>query len=136
MDETSTKETNPQANTKRSGAGPFVLVVIALAVVGWVVFALTNANSTPTESNEKPLNLLVGRDSTGITIENKTDEEVTGCRMTVNGDYQYGAFNISESGTVPYAEITKRDGERFNILSTSVKSIVIDCDGYEVMEYS
>lgn len=103
-----------------------------LLLIGWFLYGVFTA----TPEGLKPLNLTVNRESNGLQIVNNTNDQLNGCRLTVNGEYSFGRFGISESRTVPYSEITKGNGDRFNILTTAIQSIVIGCEGHELMEYS
>lgn len=116
-----------------------VMFVIFLLIFGlpvlWLVFKGLTYTSDET-AELRALNVTATTDASGINLVNESGEQVRDCTVYINRDYRYGKFFIDDKGSIPYTKITKSNGERFNIITTKPNSIVLDCDGYEVMEYS
>jgi hypothetical protein len=67
-----------------------------------------------------------------VTIQNREGRSLTGVTLSVNGEY---TFNVGSSGIGSYeaysldlADFAKRDGTRFNIVSTRILSMSLRSD--------
>lgn len=122
-------ETDPQPRKTKSQ--PFLNAVVAillLFMVGFIAIYIYNAKSN--SKNEAPsLNIKVNRGLEGITVTNNESGQLTGCKLTINGEYTLNANMIdSEPRLYSYTDFTS-GGTRFDILTTQPESLsVSNCD--------
>ncbi len=121
---------------------PVVLILVIILVV-WMIAGIVSMFSATSENNvnnsspkEILLNARISKDNLTINIYN--DDKVTwrNCLVRLNYDYKAG-YNLKPGkNSVPYENLTKNNGTRFNYYTTDPQSISITCEEPEASYYA
>jgi hypothetical protein len=104
-------------------------VIIAILLIGMVAFIASifiNGSKNNTDAEQKPLNLLITRTNTGLTVKNNEANTLTGCKISVNTKYSTKVQTIdSKERTYEWGEFTESDGTRFDIVATQPQEVFV-----------
>jgi hypothetical protein len=120
-----------------AGLGFAALMIWILADFGPNAESITNVVATVNAdaSNECPETLAILATTSrpcAVTIRNKEGRSLTGVTLNVNGEYTFNVGRLEigsyEAYSVDLADFAKRDGTRFNIVSTRILSMSLRSD--------
>jgi len=110
----------------------FIVVIILLIALG---SALLNGVGTALKDAPPviPLNAKVSTDGStfSVVVTNADTETWSNCEFNLNTDYKLKTSDSLAAGDtvrLPMGSFTKDDGTRFDILTTAIKDVFVECD--------
>jgi len=123
-----------QQRKKQNGFSKLFIIFLVLIVLFIIILSSKPKpdNSTP---QEEDLNARVGSNVLGLVIYNDDETKWIGCTVNLNSDYKIYADMDPGENIFSYGKFTKRDGTRFNYLTTSPKEASIRCENPSATSY-
>jgi len=103
-----------------------ILTLLFIMIAFMIVVAVNNSGNPVPQKGK--LNVRVKSSDLGLTIHNDDQTKWTGCTVTLNDDYRiYADMNPGENLFL-YNQFTKKDGTRFDYLTTKPNGSFIECE--------
>lgn len=76
---------------------------------------------------DKDMPVLIGFRADGILIKNESSLNFTSLRLKLNGDFKFEFKSLApfETKTIYFFELSDKEGKRFNVSTTAIKSLYI-----------